>query len=168
MGYLRAKSHRRVPIQMLLFGLVLLGANAYLSGGEAAAKFAVIESIKKLAIQVPAGIIAVWIASRLIDFDFGTIGVVALKIAGISILAEGVAIWVAYALPYMTFVPPLVALAVMLVGFFWLFELSKWETYLIVFLNLAALFGADYVLGHYSQTRAQLSAPAHGATHRRR
>jgi hypothetical protein len=167
MGYLRAKSHRRVPIQMLLFGLVMLGANAYVTGGgETGAKRAVIGSLKSLAIQVPAGIVAVWLASRLIDFDFGTISVVALKIAGISVLAEGVSVWVHYALPYMNFVPPLAALAVMLVGFFWLFELSKWETYLIVFLNLAALFGAHYLLGHFQQSQVATARPA-AARHRR-
>ncbi|HKI19192.1 MAG TPA: hypothetical protein VKA15_15005, partial [Isosphaeraceae bacterium] len=99
MGLMRAGSHRRVPIQMLLFGLALLALDAYQFGGNAAAKFAVVESLKKLAIQVPAGIIAVWIAARIIESDFGTIGTIALKIAGITILAEGVASWVDYFVP---------------------------------------------------------------------
>ena len=37
----------------------------------------------------------------------------------------------------------------MLVGFFLLFELSKWQTYLIVLLNFAVLFGAHYLLANY-------------------
>jgi hypothetical protein len=151
MGLMRAGSHRRVPIQMLLFGLGLLALNAYQFGGNAAAKFVVVESLKKLAIQVPAGIIAVWIAARIIDSDFGTIGTIALKIAGITILAEGVAGWVDTLVPF-PFFAFAGELVVMLVGFFWLFELTKWETYLIVFLNFAVLIGANYLLEKYQSS----------------
>ncbi len=38
---------------------------------------------------------------------------------------------------------------VMILGFFMLFELSKWQTYLIVLLNFAVLFGAHYVMANY-------------------
>jgi hypothetical protein len=129
---------------MLIFGLILIGCEAYREAGPDAAQFAVEGSLKKLLIQVPAGIVAVWIASRLIDFDFGTIGIIALKIAGITVLAEGVACWIP-----VPFFAIMAELAVMLVGFFWLFELSKWETYLIVLLNFAVLFGAHYLLANY-------------------
>jgi uncharacterized membrane protein YeaQ/YmgE (transglycosylase-associated protein family) len=156
MGMMRARSHRRVPIQMLLFGLVLLGAYGYQFGGNAAAKFAVIESLKKLAIQVPVGVIAVWIASRIFDSDFGTIGTIVLKIAGITILAEGVATWVEYVVPF-AFFSFMAELAVMLVGYFWLFELTKWETYLIVFLNFAVLIGANYLLENYQPSTPERS-----------
>ena len=144
MGLIRDRSRRTAPIQMLIFGLVLIGLQAYLAAGSAAAQFVVEFSLKKLLIQVPAGIVAVWIASRLIDFDFGTIGVIALRIAAITVLAEGVACWIP--IPFFSF---MAELAVMLVGFFWLFELSKWETYLIVLLNFAVLFGAHYLLANY-------------------
>jgi hypothetical protein len=60
-------------------------------------------------------------------------------------LAEGVAGWVPE--PFSPFFAVIAELAVMLVGFFWLFELGRWETYLLVILNLAVLFGAYYVLG---------------------
>jgi hypothetical protein len=41
------------------------------------------------------------------------------------------------------------------VGFFVLFELSKWQTYLMVLLNFAVLFGAHYLLTNYnSQSRS--------------
>ena len=89
MGLIRDRSRRSAPIQMLVFGLILIGLQAYLAAGPDAASFMVEFSVKKLLIQVPAGIIAVWIASRLIDFDFGTIGGIALKIAAITVLAEG-------------------------------------------------------------------------------
>ena len=144
MGWLRARSHRIVPLQMLIVGLILIGYEAYREAGPEAAEFAVKGSLWKLLIQVPAGIVAVWIAARLIDFDFGTIGVIALRIAGITVLAEGVACWIP--VPFFSIAAEL---AVMLVGFFWLFELSKWETYLIVLLNFAVLFGAHYVLANY-------------------
>ena len=141
---LRSGSHRTVPFQMLLFGLVLIGAEAYQEAGQQAAEFAVKGSLQKLMIQIPAGLIAVFLASRIIDFDFGTLGVVALKIAGITVLAEGVACWVS--IPFFSI---MAELAVMLVGFFWVFELSKWETYLLVLLNFAALFGTRYVVDNY-------------------
>jgi hypothetical protein len=141
---LRSGSHRTVPFQMLIFGLVLIGTEAYLEAGPGAAEFAVKGSLQKLLIQIPAGLIAVFIASRLIDFDFGTLGVVALKIAGITVLAEGVACWVP--IPFFSM---MAELAVMLVGFFWVFELGKWETYLLVLLNFAALFGTRYVVDNY-------------------
>jgi hypothetical protein len=144
---------------MILFGLVLVGSNAYMLAGEAAAKSAIVASIEKLAIQVPAGIIAVLIAARLIDFDFGTLGTVALKIAGITILAEGVGVWAYYVFPFFYF-HVIAELTVMLIGFFWLFELSKWETYLIVLLNFAVLFGAYYVLGKYTEgSRSPMNRP---------
>jgi hypothetical protein len=125
-------------------GLILIGLQAYLAAGSDAAQYMVEFSLKKLLIQVPAGIVAVWIASRLIDFDFGTIGVIAIRIAAITVLAEGVACWIS--IPFFSIMADL---AVMLVGFFLLFELSKWETYLVVLLNFAVLFGAHYLLAKY-------------------
>jgi hypothetical protein len=148
---MRARSHRTVPIQMFLFGVVLLGAYGYQFGGKDTAKIAVIMSLKKLAIQVPVGVIAVWLASRIIDSDFGTIGTIILKIAGISILAEAVACWVDYFVPF-AFFPFAAELTMMLVGYFWLFELGKWETYLVVFLNFVVLIAANYVLDNYWQS----------------
>lgn len=146
MGLMRARAHRRVPIQMLVFGLVMLGANAYLAGGDLAAKQAVVVSLKQLAIQVPAGIVAFWLAARFIDADFGSIGMIALKIAGVTVLAEGVACWIP-----IPFFQIMALLTIVLFGYFWLFDLGKWETYLVVLLNIAVLFGAYYLLGRYSQ-----------------
>jgi hypothetical protein len=56
-------------------------------------------------------------------------------------------------------------LVVMVVGFFVFFELSKWQTYLIVLLNLLVLFAAHYLMANYvsgsrsfgSRPTAQLS-----------
>jgi hypothetical protein len=129
---------------MLLFGLVLIGAEAYQEAGSQAAQFAVKGSLQKLLIQVPAGLIAVFLASRVIDFDVDPLHVIALKVAGIMVLAEGVACWVP-----VPFFSMMAELTVMVVGFFWLFELSKWETYLLVLLNFAALFGTRYVVDNY-------------------
>ncbi len=144
MGLLKDRTRRTAPLKMLILGLVLIGLQAYLAAGSGAAQFMVGFSLKKLLIQVPAGIIAVWIASRFIDFDFGTIGNIALSIAGITVLAEGVACWIPIA-----FFSIMADLTVMLVGFFLLFELSKWQTYMIVLLNFAVLFGAHYLLANY-------------------
>jgi len=129
---------------MLLFGLALIGAQAYLEAGPGAAEYAVKGSLQKLLIQIPAGIVAVFVASRLIDCDFGPITVVILKLAGIMILAEGVGCWIP--IPFFSL---MAELAVMVVGFFWMFELGKWETYLVVLLNLAAVFGARYFVDNY-------------------
>jgi hypothetical protein len=136
---------------MLMIGLVLIGYHAYVEAGPDAVKYAIESSLYKLLIQVPAGIIAVWIASRLIDFDFGTIGVIAMRIAAITVLAEGVADWIPVDRlgsfgPFFAF---MAELTVMLIGFFILFELTKWQTYLIVLLNFVVLFGAHYVLANY-------------------
>jgi hypothetical protein len=141
---LRSGSHRTVPFQMLLFGLVLIGAEAYQEAGKQAAEFAVKGSLQKLLIQVPAGVIAVFVASRFIDFDVDPLHVIALKVAGITVLAEGVACWVP-----VPFFSMMAELTVMLIGFFWLFELGKWETYFLVLLNFAALFGTRYVVDNY-------------------
>jgi hypothetical protein len=147
MGLIRDRHRRAAPFQMMIFGLVLIGLQAYMAAGLGAAQFMVEFSLKKLLIQVPAGIVAVWIASRFIDFDFGTIGSIALNIAAITILAEGVACWIP--IPFFSIIAEL---AVMLVGFFLLFELSKWQTYLIVLLNFAVLFGAHYLMTNYINT----------------
>jgi hypothetical protein len=144
MGLIRDRSRRTAPLKMLVFGLFLIGLQAYLAAGSGAVEFMVGFSLKKLLIQVPSGIIAVWIASKFIDFDFGTIGGIAIKIAAITVLAEGVACWIP--IPFFSIIADL---TVMLVGFFVLFELSKWQTYLIVLLNFAVLFGAHYLLANY-------------------
>ncbi|MDG3006985.1 hypothetical protein [Paludisphaera mucosa] len=144
MSLLRTGSHRTVPFLMLLVGLALIGSQAYQAAGPDAAQFAVKGSLQKLLLQIPAGIVAVIVASRLIDCDFGPITVVALKLAGIMVLAEGVGCWVPF-----PFFSAMAELAVMVVGFFWLFELGKWETYLVVLLNLAAIFGARYLVDQY-------------------
>src|SRR5271166_6311899 len=129
MGLLRDRTRRTAPLKMLIFGLILIGLQAYLAAGPDAMKFVVGFSLKKLLLQVPAGIIAVFIASKFIDFDFGTIGAIAMSIAGITVLAEGVACWIP--IPFFSIMADL---TVMLVGFFLLFELGKWQTYMIVLL----------------------------------
>jgi hypothetical protein len=144
MGLIKDRSRGTAPIAMLIFGLVLIGLQAYLAAGAGAAQFMVGFSLKKLLIQVPAGIVAVWLASRFIDFDFGTIGSIAISIAAITVLAEGVACWIP--IPFFSIMADL---TVMLVGFFVLFELSKWQTYTIVFLNFAVLFAAHYLLANF-------------------
>jgi hypothetical protein len=155
MGLLRDRSRRTAPVKMLAFGLILIGLQAYLAAGSDAARYMVEFSLKKLLIQVPAGIVAVWIASRLIDFDFGTIGVIALRIAAITVLAEGMACWIP--IPFFSITAEL---TVMLVGFFLLFDLGKWQTYLVVLLNLAVLFGAHYLLAKYiNQSRTYGERP---------
>jgi hypothetical protein len=155
MGLIRDRSRRSAPIKMLIFGLFLIGLQAYLAAGSGAAQFVVGFSLKKLLIQVPAGIVAVFIASKIFEFDFGTIGTIAKNIAGITVLAEGVACWIP--IPFFSIMADL---TVMLVGFFVLFELSKWQTYLIVLLNFAVLFGAHYLLANYNnQTRSYGSRP---------
>jgi hypothetical protein len=94
MGLIRDRSRRSAPIKMLICGLFLIGLQAYLAAGSGAAQFVVGFSLKKLLIQVPAGIVAVWIASKIFEFDFGAIGTIAKNIAGITVLAEGVACWI--------------------------------------------------------------------------
>ncbi len=48
----------------------------------------------------------------------------------------------------------------MVVGFFLLFDLSKWETYFVVLLNFGVLFGAHYLLANYvDQPRPYGSRP---------
>ena len=130
---LRAKDHFRSPFLMLLVGLALIGSAAYLEAGPDFAEYAVKGSLQKLVIQIPAGIIALVVASKLIEVDFGPISIAALKIAAITV-------------PFFSLVAEL---TVMLVGFFWLFELGKWETYLVLLLNLAAVFGVRYFVANY-------------------
>ena len=144
MGLVRDRFRQRAPLQMLIFGLFLIGLQAYLAAGSGAVQFMVEFSLKKLLLQVPAGILAVWIASLFIEFDFGTVGGIAMKIAAITMLAEGVACWIP--IPFFSI---MAEVTVMIVGFFVLFDLSKWPTYLIVLLNFAVLFGAHYVMANY-------------------
>jgi len=141
---LRARDHYRSPFLMLLVGLALIGAGAYQAAGPDAAQFAVKGSLQKLLVQIPAGVVALIVASMLIEVDFGPITIAALKIAAVTVLAEGVGCWIP--IPFFSLVAEL---TVMLVGFFWLFELGKWETYLVVLLNLAAVFGARYLVDQH-------------------
>jgi hypothetical protein len=156
MALIRERYRRNAPLKMLILGLILIGCQAYMAAGPGAAQFMVAFSLKKLLIQIPAGIITVWIASRLIEFDFGTIGNIALTIAGITVLAEGVACWIP--IPFFSIVAEVTA---MIVGFFVLFELSKWQTYMIVLLNFVVLFGAHYLMANYiNNSRSFGSRPA--------
>ncbi len=59
---LTERSVRRAPYQMLIFGLFLIGLQAYLAAGSGAAEFMVGYSLKMLLIQVPAGVVAVGLA----------------------------------------------------------------------------------------------------------
>jgi hypothetical protein len=150
MALIRDRFRRTAPFKMIILGLLLIAGQAYLAAGSGAAQFMIGFSLKKLLIQVPSGVVAVWIASKLIDFDFGTVGRIALKIAAITVLAEGAACWIP--IPFFSIVAEV---TVMLVGFFVLFELSKWQTYLIVFLNFAVLFGAHFLMANFiNQSRA--------------
>ena len=147
MGWIRPNSHGTTPLKLLILGLILIGGHAYyVFGSGDAAEFAIKDSLVKLLIQVPAGIVATFIASRLFEFDFGTLGTIALKIAGITVLGEGVASWFP---PEFSFFAMAAEIAVMLVGFFWLFELTTFQTYLLLALNFGVLFGAYYVLDNY-------------------
>jgi hypothetical protein len=158
MSLIKDRSRRSAPVKLLIFGLFLIGLQAYLAAGYGAAQFVVGFSLEKLLIQVPAGIVAVWIASRFMDVDFGTIGSIAWSIAGITVLAEGVACWIP--IPFFSIIADV---TVMVVGFFVLFDLGKWPTYVIVFLNFAVLFGAHYVLANYiNQRRSYGSRPSPG------
>ena len=156
MALIRDRSRRTAPLKMLIVGLVLICLQAYMAAGAGAAQFMFGFTLKKLLIQIPAGIVAIWIASRFIEFDFGTIGRIAQKVAAITVLAEGVACWIS--IPFFSIMADL---TVMLLGFFILFELTKWQTYLIVFLNFAVLFGAHYLLANYiNQSGSYGSRPA--------
>jgi hypothetical protein len=156
MALIRDRFRRTAPLQMLILGLVLICVQAFLAAGPGAAGFMAAFTLKKLLIQIPAGIVAIWIASRFFEFDFGTIGRIAQNVAAITVLAEGVACWIPT--PFFSIMADL---TVMLVGFFVLFELSKWQTYSIVFLNFAVLFGAHYLLANYiNQTGSYGARPA--------
>ncbi|ODT98285.1 MAG: hypothetical protein ABS79_06170 [Planctomycetes bacterium SCN 63-9] len=145
MAWIRSNAHRTTPLKLLIFGLLLIGGHAYYVGGTgSAAEDAVKDSLVKLMVQVPAGVVATFIASRLFEVDFGTIGTIALKIAGITILAEGVGCWI-----NIPILEVLAEVTVMLIGFFWLFELTTFQTYLLLFLNFAVLFGAYYIIDNY-------------------
>jgi hypothetical protein len=123
---IRDRFRRSAPLKIVILGLALIGLQAYLAAGSGAARSMIAFSLTKLLMQVPAGIAAVWIASRFIDFDFGTVGRIALKIAAITVLAEGAACWIP--VPFFSIMAEIV---VMIVGFFVLFELRKWQTYSI-------------------------------------
>ncbi len=62
----------------------------------------------------------------------------------ITVLAEGVACWIP--IPFFSI---MAEVTVMIVGFFVLFDLSKWQTYSIVLLNFVVLFGAHYLMANY-------------------
>jgi hypothetical protein len=126
MALIRDRFRRGAPLKIVILGLALIGLQAYLAAGSGAARSMIAFSLTKLVIQVPAGIVAVWIASRFIDFDFGTVGRIALKIAAITVLAEGAACWIP--VPFFSIMAEVV---VMIVGFFVLFELRKWQAYSI-------------------------------------
>ncbi|WP_435017875.1 hypothetical protein TA3x_005496 [Tundrisphaera sp. TA3] len=137
MGLIRDRSRGTAPLKMLVFGLILIGIQAYMAAGSEAGRYLAENSLRKLLIQAPAGIVAAWIASRFLDVDFGTLGGFALRILAIDVMADGVACWVP--IPILGIMAEVV---VMLLGYFLLFELTKWQSIFVVVLNFIVLFGA--------------------------
>jgi hypothetical protein len=77
----------------------------------------------------------------------------------LELTGRGVGCWIP--IPFFSIIAEL---TVLLVGFFLLFELSKWQTYLIVLRNFVVLFGAHYLLANYiNPSRSLGSRPRAGS-----
>ena len=88
--WLKSSSHYKVPIQIILFAMVVIGGLGYSLAGEIGAENLIIASLIQAVGQFPAGLLVILICSRIFTFDFGTIGTISLKIFSISMFEEAV------------------------------------------------------------------------------
>jgi hypothetical protein len=151
--WLKSSSHYKVPIQIILFAMVVIGGLGYSLAGEMGAENLIIASLIQAVGQFPAGLLVILICSRIFTFDFGTIGTISLKIFSISMFEEAVGM----ALALFVGIPPgsIIAVAVSFVIFLFmimiLFETTGLETWIIAAVTVLS----SYLLAHYLHPMAE-------------
>jgi hypothetical protein len=168
--WLKSTSHYKVPFAIILGSLAAIFGMGYLQGGEGAAEGILDYSIRHIAFQFPVGLLVIFIASRIIEFDFGTIVTISLKILAISsfCLAIAVALLVFAGQPETSIVTVAVDFVAYLFLVMILFGTSGLETWIIAALSIAVPYGLNHYV--YPAVKAQLhqGAPASAAPERAR
>jgi hypothetical protein len=151
--WLKSSSHYKVPIQIILFSLAVIGGLGYSLAGELGAENLIIAALMQAVGQFPFGLVVILICSRIFTFDFGTIGTISLKIFSISLFEEAVTM----AMALLVGVPPgsIIAAGISFVIFLFmvmiLFETTGLETWIIA----AVAVLSSYLLSHYLSPMAE-------------
>lgn len=167
--WLKSTSHYKVPFAIILASLAAIFGIGYLRGGEQAAEGVLDYSLRQIAFQFPMGLLVIFVASRIIEFDFGTIVTISLKILAISALcvAISVAMFVFAGQPENSLITLAINFVVFLFLVMILFGTSGLETWIIAALSVAIPYGLNHYVwpainGQLQSKPPAASAPARG------
>jgi hypothetical protein len=129
----------KIPIILLVIGLICLFVSAFVLEGAAEAVGSVLGAFIILLVQIPLTILAMYILASLLGISYGNLFTAILKLAAISIFVEGLAF--AGTLLGFPIMSRLILIMVMWALFSWLFDLDFWETFYSI-LGLGLISGA--------------------------
>lgn len=109
----------KIPLTLLVAGLVLVVVYLAAFAGAAGAAVGVVAVSVGLAVQVVLGIIALYIVAALLSIGFGSLATAALKLAAIFIFPGAIALFLPAGLDW------LVALGLYVILLMWLLELEN-------------------------------------------
>jgi len=167
--WLKSTSHYKVPFAIILASLAAIFGMGYLQGGEQAAQGVLDYSIRQIAFQFPIGLLVIFVASRIIEFDFGTIVTISLKVLAIAAfcLAISVAMFVFAGQPENSLITAAINFVAFLFLVMILFGTSGLETWIIAALSVAIPYGLNHYV--YPAVKGQLqNKPAATAPERGR
>ena len=167
--WLKSSSHYKVPIAMLISSLVAIGFLGYSRAGDVGAQFLIQAAVTQTLMQLPVGLLIIFIAGKLFAFDFGTFGTVSLKVVAISIFEEAVimALGLLAGIPPATPISAAISFVIFLFLIMILFETTGAETWIVAGVALAISYG----ISHYSHPDAprqikKTGGVHHGASHK--
>jgi hypothetical protein len=168
--WMKSTSHYKVPAALILASLGAIFGMGYLQGGEQAAEGVLNFSLRQIGYQFPVGLLVIFVASRLIEFDFGTIVTISLKILAISsvCLAISVAMFVFAGQPESSLVTAALNFVTFLFLVMILFGTSGLETWLIAALSIAVPYALNHYIVPAVQAQLQEKPPAASAPARTR
>ncbi len=129
----------KVPLVLLVIGLIALFVSAFVMDGAAEAFGSILGAFLILVVQIPLTILAMYILAALLGIAYGDLWSAILKMAAITIFAEGLAF--AGTLLGFPLMSRLVLILVTWSLFSWLFALDFWETFYSI-LGLGFISGA--------------------------
>lgn len=161
--WLKSSSHYKVPAAIIVFSIVAIGFLGYTKAGDDGAEALVKMAAIQAGMQFPIGVAIIFVASRLLTFDFGTFGTISLKILSISLFEEAVTMGLALLanIPPGSLVSSCVSFVIFLFMVMILFETTGAETWIIAGVTLLA----SYALSHYLHPKAERQVQKARATH---
>jgi hypothetical protein len=84
----RSPWERKIPLFLLVLGLLKLVAHGFAVAGPGGGMIVMVKTALLLVVYLPLTIVAMFIAARLLEINFGEFGPAVLKIAGVYVFAS--------------------------------------------------------------------------------